>query len=161
MYTILEIIYYRWHLAFKHASVRICPSGFVLGKLTPSEDYAELVAFHWKYMKSGPEKIAYIKGSLESGHTCAIYTSDDTNTPVAWGMQYPHGEIGHVYTFPEYRCKGLATIVVRELCRSVIADGLTPEVLVEVGNPVSGLFLKLGFVESGYKINTFGSDSTL
>ena len=90
MYTILEIICYHWHLAFKHASVRICPSGFVLGKLTPSEDYAELVAFHWKYMKSGPEKIAYIKGSLESGHTCAIYTSDDTNTLVAWGMQYTH-----------------------------------------------------------------------
>ena len=135
--------------------MRLCPSGFVVAKLTPgpSQEHAQVVASHWKYYENGPEKTACLKGLIESGDTCAVFKSDDTNTLVAWDMQYPHGEIGQVYTFPEYRCKGLATIVVRELCRSVIADGLTPEVLIEVGNPVSGLFLNLGFIESGYKFN--------
>ena len=102
-------------------------------------------------MENGPEKISRIQCLIENGHSCAVYTSDNTNTPVSWGMQYPHGHFGHVYTLPEYRRRGLATIVVRELCKLVIADGLTPVAIVELGNPISGLFLNLGFLEAAYR----------
>ena len=141
---------------------RICPSGFIVGKLTPSQENIAVVSSHWKYLDDGPKKTSFLKGSLENGHSCAIYTSDNTNTLVAWGMQYGHGEIGHVYTLPAYRRRGLASIVVRELCKAILADGLTPEVMIEEGNsdPLT-VYLKLGFVESGHKFNFVSFSGTL
>ena len=127
---------------------RVCPSEFTIGKLASS--HAELIATHWNYFSDWPNQIPYFKDLITNYHNVAIYSLDSPDVPVAWNMQYPYGQHAHLYTVKEHRRKGLATVVKRNLCKSVIADGLLPELQITANNKGNNyLISKLGFVKTG------------
>ena len=56
--------------------------------------------------------------------------------------------IHHLYTLEEYRGRGLASAVVREMSRRIQDKGEVPFCEIVVGNTVSAALIKgLGFVE--------------
>ena len=68
---------------------------------------------------------------------------------VSWAVISEYsGEIHHLYTLEEYRGRGLASTVVREMSRRIQDKGEVPFCEIKVGNdgPVA-LFKGLGFVE--------------
>ena len=77
--------------------------------------------------------------------------TDSTTPPklVAWALQNAGtGEIHHLYTLEEYRGRGLASAVAREICRRIQDKGEVPFCNIVVGKTDSeALFKRLGFVE--------------
>ena len=76
-----------------------------------------------------------------------MFDDHDSTNPVAWVVQYQFGEIGHLHTVEEHRRKGLATVLMREMCKTVMARGDLPMCVTTYDNPVCGLLKSLGFVE--------------
>ena len=88
--------------------------------------------------------------SISAG-SVGIFT--DSTTPshklVSWAVISEYsGEIHHLYTLEEYRGRGLASAVVREMSRRIQDKGQVPfcEVKVDNDGPVS-LFKRLGYAE--------------
>ena len=76
----------------------------------------------------------------------------DSTTPhklVSWAVRSADGgEIHHLYTLEEYRGRGLASAVVREMSRRIQDKGEVPFCEILPGSTVSSaLFKGLGFVE--------------
>ena len=78
--------------------------------------------------------------------SAAVFQVDDHTKPIAWAMQHPFGHIGHVFTLEEYRRKGFASIVNREIVKKIKDDGNLPECFMESDNPNTNIVQKLGFV---------------
>ena len=91
-----------------------------------------------------------MNGIIKTCNTVAIFDCQDHINPVAWVIEYPSGEIGHLYTVEEHRQKGQATVVMREMCKKVIARGDLPLCVTTYDNPTYGLLKKLGFLELDY-----------
>ena len=75
----------------------------------------------------------------------------DSTTPhrlVSWAVICEYsGGIHHLYTLEEYRGRGLASAVVREMSRRIQDKGQVPHCYIAVENDVSAaLFKRLGFV---------------
>ena len=134
---------------------RACPDEFMIGNLAPR--HASYVASQWKYFDDWPNKISYFEDLLRNPkNSVAIFHVDNPDIPVSWNLLYAYGQQGHLYTINNFRRKGLASIVKRELCKSTIANGLLPELLVTTDNLSHiDLILKLGFVRECRKIINF------
>ena len=91
---------------------------------------------------------------IKTFETCAVFDDQHSTNPVAWVIEYPSGEIGHLYTVEEHRRKGLATVLVREMCRKVIARGDLPLTVTTYDNPAYLVLKKLGFMEM-FRTRTF------
>ena len=98
------------------------------------------------------------RDSISSG-SVGIFT--DSTTPhrlVSWAIRSENcGAIHHLYTLEEYRGRGLASAVVREMSRRIQDKGQVPFCEILVGNTASvALFNRLGFVKDNelyYRLN--------
>ena len=130
--------------------IRSLPEGFVFQNLQPSD--AEYVAQHWphKNVMSPPTCIAHFKYSISVG-SVGVFTDTAPRKLVAWVVrEMIYGYIHHLYTLEEYRGRGLASAVVREMSSRIQDEGQVPFCYILVGNDASvALFKSLGFVEQG------------
>lgn len=91
----------------------------------------------------------YHKQCVRRLDTTAIYEGQDT-TPVAWQIQWAFdGTIGNGFTLPAYRGKGLATMMLAESCKSILARSQMPEICVSDGNPSIAMYQKIGVSHIG------------
>ena len=70
---------------------------------------------------------------------------------MAWVVrENVYGYIHHLYTLEEYRGRGLASAVVREMSSRIQDEGQVPFCYIIEGNDASiALFKRVGFVEQG------------
>ena len=78
--------------------------------------------------------------------SAAVFRVDDLTKPVAWAMQHPFGPVGHVFTLEEYRRRGFASIVNREIVKQIKDNENLPECFIEADNPNTTIVQNLGFV---------------
>ena len=129
-------------------SIRDLPAGFYLQSLDSSR--AECIGEHWPFWKNMPKlRNEKFRNSISVGGV-GIFT--DSTTPhklVSWAViSENYGGISHLYTLEEYRGRGLASAVVREMSRRIQDKGEVPFCYIVVGNSGSAaLFKRLGFVE--------------
>ena len=78
-----------------------------------------------------------------------VFTKTTPTKLVAWTVKDASGNfIHHLYTLEEYRGRGLAIAVVREMCKKIQNKGEVPFTYIVVGNDSSiRLFEKIGFKE--------------
>ena len=128
---------------------RIVPDGFYLQSLDVS--HAEYIAEYW----SGRSKLPYLISAERfrkciSAGSVGIFTNSSTSHKlVSWAVRSAeYGGIHHLYTLEEYRGRGLASAVVREMSRRIQDKGEVPFCNILVENDASmSLFRGLGFVE--------------
>lgn len=77
-------------------------------------------------MHNKGECVNQYEDRLKKLPSAAAYKEDDSQqeNPVSWTMLYTYGTFGMTYTLPEFRRKGLATLVEVELCRKLLELGL-------------------------------------
>ena len=103
---------------------------------------------HWPYfLEREAYRKDYIEHNIKHFESSAIFTADDPTKPIAWELRYPYGLQGNLFTLEEYRRRGFATIVQRDLSKKVVAKGHLPLCGVAPGNPNTSLIQKLGFIE--------------
>lgn len=88
----------------------------------------------------------YFELLISHYESIGLFTSTDPPQLVSWAVRHINGNIGHLFTLPEYRGQGLGTIIVKEMCVMIRESGNVPH--LSSSNDVSELFAKkLGFVE--------------
>ena len=139
-----------------HASVKlnynfsfrtlICPEGYNIGVLRPKD--AEFIHPFWNksLLDSSKDSIKAFQFMIGSLPTSAIFHTSDPENPVAWILTYPFGQIGHLYVLKEHRRKGLAGIVMADLCKKV--NGTVPDVMSNNEHAIRAA-KAIGFVECG------------
>jgi hypothetical protein len=76
-----------------------------------------------------------------------VYVDDE---PVCWVLIHEDNSMGIMFTREEYRRKGLAEVVTRDLTRRIIENGQIPYLQIVDGNMKShGLANKCGFEQAG------------
>lgn len=109
--------------------------------------HVSVLASYWGAALSGSSYfISHCISNYES-----VGISTDANPPqlVSWAIRYPDGPIGHLYTLEEYRGRGLASAVMREMCCKIQANREVPFCGTSTSNKIAvALFKKLGFTES-------------
>lgn len=70
-----------------------------------------------------PHREHYIKYSIEHYESIGLFTMEFPTIPVSFMVQFPDGQMGFGYTAPEYRGKGLYSIVKNEMCRALLLAG--------------------------------------
>ena len=91
---------------------------------------------------------------LKINFSVGIFTNSTTpHKLVSWAVRSAeYGGIHHLYTLEEYRGRGLASAVVREMSTRVQDKGQVPFCEILVGNTASvALFNRLGFNELYYR----------
>ena len=130
--------------------IRSLPEGFVFQNLQPSD--AEYIAQYWpqKNTMSPSTCIAHFKHCISVG-SVGVFTDTTPPTLVAWAVrENVYGFIHHLYTLEEYRGRGLASAVVREMSSRIQDEGQVPFTYIVVDNITSiALFKGVGFVEQG------------
>ena len=118
--------------------------------MQPSD--AEYIAQYWphKNVVSPSACIARFKYGISVG-SIGVFTDTTPRKLVAWVVrEVVYGYIHHLYTLEEYRGRGLASAVVREMSSRIQDEGQVPFCYILVGNDASvALFKSLGFVEQG------------
>ena len=117
--------------------------------MQPSD--AEYIAQYWAHRKIIPTLcIPRFKHCISVG-SVGVFT--DTTPPllISWVIRdLIHGAIHHLYTLEEYRGRGLASAVVREMSSRIQDEGQVPFCYIIEGNDASiALFKRVGFVEQG------------
>jgi len=115
--------------------------------LQPS--HAEYIALYWPYWDDRPLlRTARFLHCIDAG-SVGLFTQTTPPQLVSWAVVDVYtSSIHHLYTLEEYRRRGLASAVVRELCRKIQAKGEVPLSYVALGNHTSvALFEKLDFSE--------------
>ena len=134
-------------IIFSHFS-RTLTDGFYFQELKPS--HAEYIADFWPHWRNVPKlQKERFHSAISLGGSVGIFTT--SNELVSWAVRsIESGEIHHLYTLEEYRGRGLASAVVREMSRRIQDKGEVPFTYIKVGNDVSiSLFQALGFVDEG------------
>ena len=103
----------------------------MLGKLEPQhldhvvsqwyQDMKDQCRYQQCYMK-------YFDHMIRHCESAAIFRADELVKPVAWGMQYPYGLMGHGFTHKDYRSRGFQSLVMKRLVEEIKANGDLPEV---------------------------------
>ena len=92
-------------------------------------------------------KTTYIKSLITRFHNLGLFHKDE-DTPVAWCLQHPFGQLGHLYVTEGHRRHGFASLLAEHMCKLIQDDGAVPQAAVEWRNtPCIKLMAKLGFVE--------------
>ena len=126
---------------------RECPKDFVLRSL--KEHHSDHIAHYWPYSKNLEARKNHFKSLIKRFHSVGVFEAADQDTPVAWCLQHPYGQLGHLYVKEKYRRLGLASLLVGHMCKRIEDDGLIPEAVVEWRNTqCKELMKKMGFVEN-------------
>ncbi len=103
----------------------------------------EFVASLWPHYSKKADHVTWFRHQAQIFASVAIYKDEKI---VSWLLESLIGSLLHLFTVPEHRGKGLATIVIREMCKKLIANGQTPFAFIVPGNVTSErLFLRCGF----------------
>ena len=90
--------------------------------------------------------LKYFELLISRYESVGLFTSTNSPQLVSWAVRHINGNIGHLFTLPEYRGQGLGTIIVKEMCVMIRENGDVPH--LSSSNDISELFVKkLGFVE--------------
>lgn len=110
-----------------------------------SLSHADMVNQIWKF--GGDEKsLRNIRNIISSFPSCCI--SDEQGEPLSWLLMYDYCALGLLYTRPEHRGKGHASLLVSTMCRRIHAQGYPLFCYIEEENKLSlKLFKRLGFTE--------------
>ena len=126
------------------------------------EHHSEYVADYWPYSESLETRRNNFRSLIRRFHSVGVFTEADQDTPVAWCMQYPFGQLAHLYVTEKYRRQGLAQFLVQHMIKHIQDDGLIPEAAVEWRNTQSKeLMKKLGFVEYEKNIKLFSMSNRI
>ncbi|XP_064384011.1 glycine N-acyltransferase-like isoform X1 [Halichondria panicea] len=98
-----------------------CPESYFIGKLQPH--HFKIVSDSWPYYHDMPHREHYIKYSIEHYESIGLFTMEFPTIPISFMVQFPDGQMGFGYTAPEYRGKGLYSIVKNEMCRALLLAG--------------------------------------
>lgn len=117
-----------------------------MGKLKP--EHAALVTAYWyPNAKAEPNTWHYFESMIRNYYSVAAYQADDPTKPIGWIMQYPNGHLAHAYVFEEFRRKGLIALLIREICKQILRDGVFPEASTSRDNAIGKLAPKIGAIE--------------
>ena len=112
--------------------------------------HAEYIAQYWGFCADIPSvRTARFLHCINFGDSMGIFTKTTPTKLVSWAVKDASGSfIHHLYTLEEYRGWGLASAVVREMCKKIQNKGEVPFTYIVVGNESSvRLFEKIGFKE--------------
>ncbi|KAM4591252.1 glycine N-acyltransferase-like protein 3 [Odontesthes bonariensis] len=107
--------------------------------------HVDLVNKTWKF---GGNEQGYrnIKNLISNFPSCCIV--DAQGQPVAWMLVYDYCAMGILYTEPEHRRKGYASVLVSTMAKKLHAEGYPLYCFIEEDNMVSyKLFKNMGFTE--------------
>eukprot|EP00731_Ephydatia_muelleri_P005349 Em0002g1525a len=129
-----------------HSSIpdRTCPSGYFLGNLQPC--HVEYIFSYGKYSSETKAVAETYRVAVSSLPSSAVFLTSNPAYPVAWFLCHTYSHMGHLFTLEEYRRKGLGTLVVKDLCLKLSAEGYILECSSD--NPEAiRIFKSIGFVE--------------
>lgn len=106
---------------YNHRSV---PAGFTLGKL--QLHHAKLVAENWNFVNDWPSKVPYIESLISNFEHRALFTVDDSDTPIGWAIQKPNCELGMGFVMEKYRRKGYFATIMYNIASVTLAKGFYP-----------------------------------
>ena len=126
------------------------PAGYTLGKLA-KEHTMDMVAQDGLWIGSVRSKmIEYIEQCRQRLETVAVFRYGDTSKPVAWALRYAAtGAYGSLFTRPDHRRKGLASLVIQEISEKFSSEGDIPFAGASDDSISSNMHLKLGFGHVG------------
>ena len=134
---------YRNNKCYLLHNYRVCPEGFavVLEKLEP-QHLDHVVSQWYQDMREKCRCQCYIKyfdHIIRHCKSAVVFQAEEVMKPVAWALQYPHGQIGH-------RNMGFQNLILKKIIGEIKANGNLPELnMMDILNP-STLVKKLGFV---------------
>ena len=107
----------------------------------------EFVASLWPHYSKKANHDMFFRYLAQTFSSVAIYKDEKI---VSWLLESLIGSFLHLFTVPEHRGKGLAAIVIQEMCKKIIVKGRTPFCAIVPGNITSErLFLRCGFKKWG------------
>ena len=113
------------------------------------EHHADVVSKYWFTIFDRSQTILFFKGLIHNFHSIGLFIVDGDDQPIGWCVQYSNARLAHLFVLEEYRRKGFAYLLYQHICKAIIADGLLPEVVVDVNNDIGiNIVEKLGFVRS-------------
>ncbi|XP_019726036.1 glycine N-acyltransferase-like protein 3 isoform X1 [Hippocampus comes] len=107
--------------------------------------HAHLVNQTWKF---GGDELGYKKIVRQISNFPSYCITDHQGQPVSWLLLHENLSLGMLYTLPEHRRKGYATVLVYTMAQRLLAEGYPVFTYVEEGNMVSfKMFKNLGFID--------------
>lgn len=135
------------------------PSGFFFKQLDTS--HAEYIAQYWPHWETTTPsfiRIAWFQHCINTSVSVGIFTDTTPSKLVSWAvtMDVFDGMIHHLYTLKEYRGRGLACAVVKEMCSRLLDKGEVPLAYIISGNDRSAtLFKNIGFTKVAENLRCF------
>ncbi len=118
----------------------VIPDGYTIQEIQ-DKDF-EFIGCSWPYYSNLGEG-KFFKHVARKYGSAAVYKDGKI---VSWVFESSIGSLVHLFTVPEHRGKGLATIVIQEMCKKIIVEGRTPFCFIVPGNKSSeNVFGQLGF----------------
>ena len=102
-----------WNMFF--VSFSILPGGFCIESLQPA--HAELIADCYQNYEPG-YRLDHFKSCLSKA-SVGVFTETIPPNLVCWILRDYDGSLRHLYTVEQYRRRGLASAVVRMMCRRI------------------------------------------
>ncbi|KAM9809906.1 glycine N-acyltransferase-like protein 3 [Syngnathus typhle] len=107
--------------------------------------HAHLVNQTWKF---GGGEIGYKKIVRQISNFPSYCITDDQAQPVSWLLLHEYMAMGMLYTAPEHRRKGYASVLLYTMAQRLLAEGHPVFCYVEENNTVPFKLVKsLGFIE--------------
>ncbi|XP_061692300.1 glycine N-acyltransferase-like isoform X2 [Syngnathoides biaculeatus] len=107
--------------------------------------HAHLVNQTWKF---GGDELGYKRIVRQISHFPSFCIIGGQGQPVSWLLLYEYMAMGMLYTLPEHRQKGYATVLVYTMAQKLLAEGYPVFCHVEEDNIVSNKLVKsLGLIE--------------
>ena len=132
-----------WNMFF--VSVSILPGGFCIQSVQPA--HVKLIADCYPYYEPG-YRLEHFKSCLSKAGM-GVFTETTPPNLVCWILRDYDGSLHHLYTVEQYRRRGLASAVVRMMCKRIQDQDDVPFCYVYNDNHISmALFHSLGFTES-------------
>ena len=144
-HTLFLYHYYTGEMCILFVSFSTLPGGFCIQSLQLA--HAELISDCYSYYEPGYH-LEHFKSCLFKA-SVGVFTETTPPNLVCWILRDYDGSLHHLYTVEQYRRRGLASAVVRMMCRHIQDQGDVPFCYMHNNNHTSTtLFHSLGFTES-------------
>lgn len=118
------------------------PSGFTVGRI--DRKFVKIINDYYTYKSYGSKKTLLRK--IDTRESSAAYIGDKI---AGWSLIHDDYAMGVMYVPDEYRRRGIAEAVSKDLMQKVINGGMVPFIQIAKGNAASeSLSRKLGFVKT-------------
>ena len=131
---------------------------FCIESLQPA--HVKLIADCYPYYEPG-YRLENFKSCLSKA-SVGVFTETTPPNLVCWILRDYDGSLHHLYTVEQYRRRGLASAVVRMMCKHIQDQGDVPFCYVYNDNHTSvTLFHSMGFTESQKQCFSLKTDKTV